>query len=149
MSEHPTLYVFHYGVFMRDCARHGEIRNFVKSWSRARMPGKLYQLPTGLPIVLEGEGTVWGEVMTFGKNLDEALEVMDSHEGFDPGDPEGSHQLRVVREVEIPSTGEKVQAYTWIFPPEKFNEREMHAVFAHGGDWRKFVMMPRYDGYAH
>lgn len=149
MEESTVSWVFHYGVFQRDAVGFERIRPFVKKVERAKMSGRLYQLPTGLPVVLEGEGIVWGDLFDFGEKLPMVLRLMDEHEGFDAQDVEGSYQRRVVREAEISATGEKVQAFTWIFPTERFNEREMHAVFAHGGDWRKFVMMPRSDGYAH
>jgi dipeptidyl aminopeptidase/acylaminoacyl peptidase len=60
-----------------------------------------------------------------------------------------SRLLREVREVTVSETGEKVWAMVYLFPKEKFNAKEMFAVHAHGGDWRKFVMMPRFDGYEH
>ena len=57
--------------------------------------------------------------------------------------------MREVREVTLTPTGEKVKAMVYLCPKEKFNPKEMFAVHAHGGDWRKFVMMPRFDGYQH
>ena len=86
--------------------------------------------------------------MTF-QEFETVLEIIDSQEGYRPDVPQQSRLLREVREVTISETGEKVQAYVYVFPKEKFNAKEMYAVHAHGGDWRKFVMMPRFDGYEH
>jgi gamma-glutamylcyclotransferase (GGCT)/AIG2-like uncharacterized protein YtfP len=182
----PSASIFVYDVFMKDAVKHSQISPFVRSWARAEIPGKLYQLPTGLPLLLEDAtpvaapalvapaavvsapapattaaapvaptpvaaappSKVYGEVMTFNK-LEHVLAVIDAQEGFRPDAPESSRLLRVEREVTVSATGEKVKAWVYVFPPEKFNAKEMYAVHAHGGDWRKFVMMPRFDGYEH
>ncbi len=173
----PSIFV--YDVFLKDAVKHQQIAPFVRTWARAEVPGKLYQLPTGLPLLLEEEaappaasvpaggtspaaapaavappvGTspaskVYGEVMTFNR-FEHVLALIDAQEGFRPDAPESSRLLRVEREVVISATGVKVKAFVYIFPKEKFNAKEMYAVHAHGGDWRKFVMMPRFDGYEH
>ena len=174
-ESYPTPFVFLYDVFMKDCVKHVRIAPYVKTWARAEMPGKLYQLPTGLPIVVEEApaaavaasapsatpspapsptavaappGKVFGEVMTF-EAMDEVMAILNAQEGYRPEALESSRLLREVREVTISATGEKVQAMVYLFPKEKFNAKDMYAVHAHGGDWRKFVMMPRFDGYQH
>ncbi len=169
----PSDSIFVYDVFLKDAVKHKEIARFVRTWARAEIAGKLYQLPTGLPLLLEEAAPVaapvapasapataaatavapppskvYGEVMTFNK-LEHVLALIDAQEGFRPDAPESSRLLRVEREVTVSATGEKVKAWVYVFPPEKFNAKEMYAVHAHGGDWRKFVMMPRFDGYEH
>jgi hypothetical protein len=149
MAEYPTPYVFVYDVFLKDAVKHIQIAPYVKTWAQAEMPGKLYQLPTGLPIVVEEEGgKVFGEVMTF-EDMAEVMTIIDSQEGYRSDDLKNSRLIREIREVTLIPTGEKVKAMAYFFPKEKFNAKEMYAVFAHGGDWRKFVMMPRFDGYQH
>jgi len=171
-ENYPTPFVFLYDVFMKDCVKHVRIAPYVKTWARAEMAGKLYQLPTGLPIVVEeappatpapaaspspvpaptavatAESKVFGEVMTF-ESMDEVMAILNAQEGYRPEAPGSSRLLREVREVTLSATGEKVQAMVYLFPKEKFNAKDMYAVHAHGGDWRKFVMMPRFDGYQH
>jgi gamma-glutamylcyclotransferase (GGCT)/AIG2-like uncharacterized protein YtfP len=183
-ESYPTPFVFLYDVFMKDCVKHVRVAPYVKTWARAEMPGKLYQLPTGLPIVVEeapaaaaapplrpdpggqaaqavsptpapapaavatAASKVFGEVMTF-ESMDEVMAILNAEEGYRPEAPESSRLLREVREVTVSATGEKVQAMVYLFPKEKFNAKDMYAVHAHGGDWRKFVMMPRFDGYQH
>jgi gamma-glutamylcyclotransferase (GGCT)/AIG2-like uncharacterized protein YtfP len=153
----PAQYVFVYDVFLKDAVKHVKISPYVKTWARAEMPGKLYQLPTGLPLVVEEPagstgspqgGTVYGEVMSF-EELEEVMAIIDAQEGYRPEAPQSSRLLREVREVTVSATGEKLQAMVYLFPKEKFNAKEMYAVHAHGGDWRKFIMMPRFDGYQH
>ena len=158
-SLSPSIFV--YDVFLKDAVKHRQIAPFVRTWARAQVPGKLYQLPTGLPILIEEDaapaaGTeaaappslVYGEVMTFNR-FDQVLAIIDAQEGFRPDAPESSRLLRVEREVTVSATGVKTKAWVYVFPKEKFNAKEMYAVHAHGGDWRKFVMMPRFDGYEH
>ncbi|HET9869274.1 MAG TPA: gamma-glutamylcyclotransferase family protein [bacterium] len=171
------LPVFVYDVFLKDAVKHTQIAPFVRTWARAEVPGKLYQLPTGLPILVEEEpaaapaaaapapagapaapaapapaaappAKVFGELMGFNQS-DRVLALIDAQEGFRPDAPESSRLLRVEREVTVAATGEKVKAWVYVFPKEKFNAKELYAVHAHGGDWRKFVMMPRFDGYEH
>jgi len=161
----PAQYVFVYDVFLKDAVKHLKIAPYVKTWARAEMPGKLYQLPTGLPLVVEeaagstpstgsGQagspqaGTVYGEVMSF-EDMESVMAVIDAQEGYRPEAPQSSRLIREVREVTVSQTGEKLQAMVYLFPKEKFNAKEMYAVHAHGGDWRKFIMMPRFDGYQH
>ncbi len=150
MADYPTPYVFVYDVFLKDAVKHLQIASYVRTWSRAEMPGKLYQLPTGLPLVVEEEpaGKVFGEVMTF-EDMGEVMRIIDAQEGFRSDSPQNSRLIREIREVTLTPSGEKVQALVYLCPKEKFNAKEMYAVHAHGGDWRKFVMMPRYDGYQH
>jgi len=157
VEKYPTPYVFVYGVFLKDAVKHAKIVSHVKTWARAEMSGKLYQLPTGLPIVVEEDAPpsgpaqgdkVYGEVMTFDE-MDRVVPIMDAQEGFRPEAPQMSRLIREVREVTVSPTGEKVQAMVYLFPKGKFNAKEMFAVHAPGGDWRKFVMMPRFDGYQH
>lgn len=149
-ENYPTPYVFLYDVFMKDCVKHLQISPYIKTWARAEMTGKLYQLPTGLPVVVEeeGAGKVFGEVMTF-EEMNEVMELINRQEGYRSESPANSRLNREVREVTITATGEKLQAMVYLCPKEKFNPKENFAVFAHGGDWRKFVMMPRFDGYQH
>ena len=146
---HETTNVFVYGAFMRDCVKHALLAHLVASWGRAEMDGKLYQIPTGAALGIEEEGgKIYGEVMTF-TDLDKALDLIDGNEDYRADAPDRSRMIRKVKDITLTSTGEKVQAYAWVFPKEKFKPKEMYAVHCHGGDWRKFVMMPRYDGYQH
>lgn len=159
-ETYPTPYVFVYDVFLKDAVKHIQIFPYIKTWSRAEMPGKLYQLPTGLPLVVEDEAPavapatpvpsskVFGEVMTF-EALDEVMGLIDRQEGYRSDAPQQSRLVREVREVTLTPSGEKVKAMVYLCPKERFNPKEMYAVHAHGGDWRKFVMMPRFDGYQH
>jgi gamma-glutamylcyclotransferase (GGCT)/AIG2-like uncharacterized protein YtfP len=148
MAAYSTPYVFVYDVFLKDAVKHVKIAPYIKTWARAEMSGKLYQLPTGLPLVVEEEGKVFGEVMTF-EEMETVMAIIDAQEGYRSEAPSSSRLLQEVREVTITATGEKVQALVYLCPKEKFNAKEMYAVHAHGGDWRKFVMMPRFDGYQH
>jgi gamma-glutamylcyclotransferase (GGCT)/AIG2-like uncharacterized protein YtfP len=150
MTSTTTAHVFVYDVFLKDAVKHVKIFSYIDTWARAEVAGNLYQLPTGLPILVEEEnaGKVYGEVMTF-KQLDTVLKIIDAQEGYRPEIPEKSWLFREIRDVTITETGKKFPAYVYVFPKEKFNAKDMFAVYAHGGDWRKFVMMPRYDGYQH
>jgi gamma-glutamylcyclotransferase (GGCT)/AIG2-like uncharacterized protein YtfP len=151
VAPYPTPSVFLYGVFMKDCAKHALIHSLVKSWARAEMPGaKLYQLATGLPVAVEddSESKVFGEVMTF-SDLDGAMRIVDAQEGYRADAPDQGRMVREVREVTVLSTGEKLKALVYLCRKEKFNAVPERAVPAPGGDWRKFVMMPRFDGYQH
>jgi gamma-glutamylcyclotransferase (GGCT)/AIG2-like uncharacterized protein YtfP len=123
MSDYPTPYVFVYDVFLKDAVKHIQIAPYVKTWARAEMPGKLYQLPTGLPIVVEEEGgKVFGEVMTF-EDMDEVMGIIDSQEGYRADAPQSSRLMRELREVTLSATGEKVKAMVYFFPRKNSTPR--------------------------
>jgi gamma-glutamylcyclotransferase (GGCT)/AIG2-like uncharacterized protein YtfP len=134
---------------MRDCAKHSLIQGLVRSWSRAELSGaKLYQLATGLPIAVkdDSERKVCGEAMTF-SDLEQAMKIIDAQEGYRTDAPRPGRMVWEVREVTVSSTGEKLKALVALCAKENFNAAVERAVEAPGGDWRKFVMMPRFDGY--
>jgi gamma-glutamylcyclotransferase (GGCT)/AIG2-like uncharacterized protein YtfP len=149
LAPYPTPYVFLYGVFMKDCAKHALIHPLLASWARAELTGaKLYQLATGQPVAVEdnSEGKVCGEVMTF-KDTDAAMKLVDAQEGLMADSTGSGRMLRELREVTVSATGERLKTLVYLCPKEKFNAAAERAVQAPGGDWRKFVMMPRFDGY--
>ena len=151
MTPFPTPYVFLYGAFMKDCVKHALIHPLVTSWARAELTGaKLYQLAMGLPVAVEdnSESKVYGEVMTF-EDMDAAMKLINAQEGFKVDSPDQGRMLREVREVAVSATGERLKALVYLCLKEKFNPAAERAVQAPGGDWRKFVMMPRFDGYLH
>src|SRR5208283_1359665 len=118
-QTYPAQYVFVYDVFLKDAVKHVKIAPYVKTWAQAEMPGKLYQLPTGLPIVVEEEGgKVFGEVMTF-EDMDEVMGIIYAQEGYRADAPQNSRLLRETREVTLSPTGEKVKAMVYLFPKEK------------------------------
>ena len=55
MTATTTNYVFVYDHFLKDAVKHVKIVSYINTWVRAEVAGKLYQLPTGMPILVEEE----------------------------------------------------------------------------------------------
>ncbi len=76
-------YIFSYGSLMQgfwnyDRYLHGK----AKLIGEGSMGGNLYHLPEGYPALLQGKGTVWGEVMKL--LYPSTIDVLDRLEGYYP-----------------------------------------------------------------
>lgn len=124
-------HVFVYGTLLRGGPNHARFCGDALSIEPAWTAGRLYRLPTGLPVMIDAaDGTVYGEAMTF-SDLGATLAKLDMLEGYSPPRPERSLYLRVVRQVTLLSTGEPVPAwvYVWQRPLPR------GAVFIPSGRW--------------
>jgi gamma-glutamylcyclotransferase (GGCT)/AIG2-like uncharacterized protein YtfP len=105
--------VFVYGTLMKGLSNYSVIKPFVKSICAGKTRGILYDLPYGYPAVKPGQGVVHGEVVEL-QDVAEALQVLDSLEGYNGrGVPDNLYE-RVVQEVEL-AGGERVLAYLYIW----------------------------------
>ncbi len=86
-----TQRVFVYGTLRRDGRFHAVVAPFVVEALEARVQGVLVDLGE-YPGWIEGEGTVWGEVLLL-RPVSEALRRLDAFEGwFGPGDPRSLYE---------------------------------------------------------
>lgn len=92
--------VFVYGTLMKGLSNYSVIKPFVKSICAGKTRGILYDLPYGYPAVKPGRGFVHGEVVEL-QDVAEALQVLDSLEGYNGrGAPDSLYEC-VVQEVEL------------------------------------------------
>lgn len=126
--------VFVYGTLMTGRENFPLVAPYVKKVTPAKSKGILYHLPYGYPAMVDGEGTVVGEVLELEK-FSEVIARMDELEDSQPG---GTHNLyhRIVGQVTL-DTGETVSAYLYLWVDigglEELGKKIPH------GDWRKFT----------
>lgn len=121
-----STFIFVYGGLMRGFDLHHHLAGamFVgEGWTL----GRLVALGR-YPGLLEGDGKVEGEIY----KLDDAaasLEALDDLEDFNPGDPDKSMYLRVVRKVHK-KDGSTIRAWIYLY-----NRDATGAPFVESGDW--------------
>jgi len=109
--------------------------NIRKSSTKAKVSGfDLYEVSrgfNGFPGVVNGKGTVVGEVHEFEDNVvDQVTEVMDQIEGCDPKNPDRGLYRREIVEVEL-ENGEKVNANIYIYNGVTYETSKIN-----NGDWK-------------
>lgn len=97
----------------------------------------LYHMPyKGYPAVIDGNGEVYGEVMTL-SNYHEVMKSVDEMEGFiSKGNPNNEYNKELV-EV-LYEDGIKELCYSYIYNKEldiNFNEE---AIFIDNGNWKEY-----------
>ena len=113
MAEAPR-HVFVYGTLMTGGWNHQALCADALSVEPATARGTLYLLPAGFPAMVEGDGTVHGEAMTF-PDLAAKLIELDRLEGYRPGCPGRSLYLRRVVEVCLVRSGVVVPAWCYVW----------------------------------
>ena len=104
----------------------------------ARARGILYYLPEdGYPVVLEGDGTVLGELYET-RELMSILPEIDDIEKF-TGVESQSDLIREIRDVENLDTGTTVKAHMYLWPPSKAAWLKENGEIIVDGDWAKFL----------
>ena len=126
MSDAPVR-VFVYGTLMRGCSRHHYLSDGQFD-GEATTDGRLISLGE-YPALIEGAGTIHGELYTF-EDLPAALDVLDDVEEFDPANPEGSEFVRDARRVRL---GDGTELSAWLYV---YNQPRGSAPIIPSGDWR-------------
>jgi len=121
--------VFVYGGLMRGFDLHHHMAGgaFV---SVAAAAGRLYDIGA-YPGMIEGDGTVHGELYRFG-DVAVALEVLDEVEEYDPLDAAGSQYVRVVRAVHLEKDGSVAPAWLYLYNRDVKGLPQIKS-----GDWRR------------
>lgn len=127
MNDSP-LKIFVYGTLMRGLSRHHFMTDG-RFEGEASAKGRLITLGE-YPALLDGAGTVRGEVYSF-DDLPAALDVLDDVENFDPTNPDASEYVREVRDVVLDG-GEKMCAWLYVY-----NRPRENAPIIPSGDWRR------------
>lgn len=131
-----TKQLFVYGTLMAGFENYSRyLKAWVKKIFPATVKGELFHLPEGYPALVEGNGTVRGELMI----IPELKGIIDKLDDLEDYHGEGMDNLyeRVIMPVEIQSTGVGTEAYVYIFCDSKYARRK--GIPVPDGDWRKFV----------
>lgn len=125
-----TLFV--YGSFMKGMVHHGKLASTVTEIKSATCEGILYRLPVGYPAMVEGNGTVKGDLLTL-ENFKELLPLMDEFEGFSPLNPEKSLYTRLEKPVQVEGSNKAVMTQVYFLNPAKLPKE---AKIIESGDYR-------------
>lgn len=135
MTPPGASYFFFYGTLRQGCSNFKKYVSDALTIQEARTPGELYHLPQGYPALLPSPtGYVYGEVMTF-PDVPKTLKRLDELEEYLETDPERSYYLRVLKEVEILVTGERLKAWCYVFPESRREELEREGIKIVSGYW--------------
>ncbi|GAW92612.1 gamma-glutamylcyclotransferase family protein [Calderihabitans maritimus] len=134
----PVEGVFVYGTLMTGFENHKHIFRAKSTRVRpAKARGLLYHLAEGYPAMVPGEGTVIGEYIVPG-DLYQVLPVLDRLEGY--RGPGGNNLYdRVIQEVELLDTGERVRAYLYVYSSDRRAQLKKESLLIEHGDWRRFL----------
>ncbi len=111
-----TLFV--YGSLMQGMVHHSKIAGMVKDIKPATCEGVLYRLPVGYPAMLEGAGTVKGEVFTL-ENFKEIIKILDEFEGYSMQIPEKSLYVRQEKPIMVEGAKKPTNTQVYLLNPLK------------------------------
>ena len=101
----------------------------------------VYHMPyKGYPALLNGEGTVYGEIMEIKPEIyAETMKAMDEMEGFISENNPKNEYDKVIFEVENLQNGKKENCYVYFYNRDIDNDFEDKSVFVSHGDWVKHM----------
>lgn len=109
-----TKQIFVYGTLMTGLENHDRyLKSWVKTIVSATTRGELFHLPEGYPALVDGDGTVRGELMII-PHLKEIIFNLDELEDY-YGEGMDNLYRRVTVPVEIEKTGLSTEAYVYFF----------------------------------
>ncbi|MBS4538292.1 gamma-glutamylcyclotransferase [Clostridium sp. D2Q-11] len=132
--------IFVYGSLMKDFFNYNNyLKGKVKSTTLAKTKGKLYHLANrGYPAMVEGEEDIYGELIEI-EDFDINLRSLDGLENYIDEKSNLNEYNRVIKEVEILETGEKVKAYVYQFNLKNINNRKANTIYISSGNWREYM----------
>ncbi len=130
---------FVYGTLLRGMSNHGLIEAATRQCHPASLPGVLYHLPQGYPMLVEeANGMVRGEAVLLEGDAAMAAALDRLEDFIAPGHP-GNLYERVEREVTIDGSKEKVRCTVYVCPAQHREWVRKNCILVPGGDWRRFI----------
>ena len=141
MSNH--LNVFVYGSLREGFFNYDKyLKGKVVSITPAKIENKIvYHMPyKGYPAILDGNGTVYGEVMEINPDIyNETMTAMDKMEGFiSDNNPENEYE-KLVLEVEHLDTNKKENCYVYFYNKDIDSKFNSESILISHGDWVKHM----------
>jgi gamma-glutamylcyclotransferase (GGCT)/AIG2-like uncharacterized protein YtfP len=128
-----TLFV--YGSMMKGMVHHNKLAAMVKEIKPASTEGALYRLPVGYPVMVEGQGTVKGELLTL-NSFKDIIKIIDEFEGFSPTNPDKSLNFRVEKPVLVDGAKKPSTSFLYFLNPAKLPK---DATRIESGDYREVM----------
>ncbi|NNV05092.1 gamma-glutamylcyclotransferase [Geobacillus sp. C56-T2] len=135
-----TINVFVYGTLRIGGRNHRLIANYVQSVRKVTVKGRLFHLPAGYPAMVDGNGTVHGEMFEL-SDPEAVLALLDQLEGYH-GPGELNHYERITV-VATDADGNTYTCYAYVYPQEQEEWLTQHAQLVFGGDWMTFLHSPK------
>jgi gamma-glutamylcyclotransferase (GGCT)/AIG2-like uncharacterized protein YtfP len=107
----------------------------VKEIKLATCEGALYRLPVGYPVMVEGPGTVKGELLTL-NSFKDIIKIIDEFEGFSITNPDKSLNLRVEKPVLVEGAKKPSTSFVYVLNPAKLPK---DATRIESGDYREVM----------
>lgn len=140
LGPREKLPLFVYGSLSEGFYNHDiYLKGKVLTKHEAKTKGKLFHLGgKGYPAMVDGDEWVYGELVTI-EDYEKTVEEMDEMEHYYGEDNNENEYNRVILEVELIGTNQKVKAYTYKYNEEsEYELKNRHEEIQHG-DWRKFM----------
>jgi gamma-glutamylcyclotransferase (GGCT)/AIG2-like uncharacterized protein YtfP len=102
---------------MKGMVHFDKLASLVTQAKPATCQGTLYRLAVGYPAMVEGTGTVKGELLTL-ESFKDIINIIDEFEGYSVQNPEKSLCQRVEREVKF-EDGTSEMAWVYLLNPDK------------------------------
>jgi gamma-glutamylcyclotransferase (GGCT)/AIG2-like uncharacterized protein YtfP len=128
-----TLFV--YGSMMKGMVHHNKLAAMVKEVKPASCEGVLYRLPVGYPVMVEGPGTVKGELLTL-NSFKDIIKIIDEFEGYSATTPDKSLNLRVEKPVLVDGAKKPSTSFVYVLNPVKLPKE---ATRIESGDYREVM----------
>ncbi|MBS4536415.1 gamma-glutamylcyclotransferase [Clostridium sp. D2Q-14] len=135
-----TKKIFVYGSLMKGFFNYNKyIKGKVKISIAAKTKGKLYHLlERGYPAMVEGNQDIYGELIEI-ENFQNNLKVLDKLENYTEKNFRVNEYNRIIKDIEVLETGEKVEAYVYQFNLENINNRKVDTIYIPSGNWREYM----------
>jgi gamma-glutamylcyclotransferase (GGCT)/AIG2-like uncharacterized protein YtfP len=130
-----TLFV--YGSLMKGMVHHNKVAAMVKDIKPATCVGTLYRLPVGYPAMVEGPGTVRGELFTLDKFKD-IIKILDEFEGYSQTTPEKSLYMRLEASVMVDGAKKPATSFAYFLNKLKLPKE---ASVIDSGDYRASMVV--------
>jgi gamma-glutamylcyclotransferase (GGCT)/AIG2-like uncharacterized protein YtfP len=127
-----SLRIFVYGTLRTNEYYHHIIKDQVTSVTKATYRGSLYHLPFGYPAIVDGDGRIAGELMTFSE-AESVLAKLDELEGYQ-GHGQDNEYERIYAHVQL-ENGTLTPCQLYIYPAHKREWLQREAILVPSGDW--------------
>lgn len=126
--------VFVYGTLMKGFGNYNYyLKDRIISLKKGETEGLLYHLPAGYPGMIEGKGTVKGQIVELLNNGD--IEKLDGLEGF-YGEGKNNLYDRIEKEV-FTEDGETLYCQAYIYRDIEYARN--YGIYIQDGNWKSFM----------
>lgn len=131
-------YVFVYGTLMRGFVNHFLLEPYIVSIKPATILGKIRHFVEGYPMLFEGDGVVYGELVEIMNEIEALADLDELEEYYGLGNVNNYYERQ--RKIVKDSSGRKYEAWVYLCPDARIDEISGQGIAIPNGDWRKFIL---------